>query len=223
MSQAAVAWGRPHPGGSATCPVLLLRGKENIGYLLQKKGPEPWINVYTGSAREQRILGYLKTWSTQVNRPGLSLWHKGLAWLRSALCQLIMPVGPDCRKEPLLKLAPSCTRITIQHPKNLICSYGCWARQFQHPLGFLISPESACFVSERGCFFDRLICHGKGIESMSLWQHRRGHRPNKDQLSKHWPGQKPLGQTFTFREDKRKFKRKPWLDFWWLERIYHIV
>lgn len=98
------------------------------------------------------------------------------------------------------KLTPSCARITIQHPKNLICGYGCWARQFQHPLGFLILPERACFVSERGCFFYRLICHGKGIESMSLWQQRGGHRPNKDQLSKYWPGQditrNPLDKLF---------------------------
>lgn len=100
-----------------------------------------------------------------------------------------MPVGPDCRKDPLLKLTLSYTRITIQHPKNLICSYGWWAQQFPHPLRFLVLPESACFVIERGCFFYRLICHGKGNESMSLWQHRGGHRPNKDQLSKQWAGQ----------------------------------
>ena len=111
-----------------------------------------------------------------------------------------MPVRPDCRKEPLLKLTLSCTRITVQHRKNLICSYGYWALQFQHPLGFLILPERAYFVSERGCFFNRLICHGKGIESMSLWQHRGGLHPNKDRLSKHWPGQditrNPLDKLF---------------------------
>ena len=154
----------------------------------------------------QRSRGFWVTW-----RPGVHKWMGlywacgagGLAWLRPALCQLIMPVGLDCKKEPLLKLTPSYTRNTIQHPQNLICSYGCWA---QHPLGFffLILPESACFVSERGCFFYRLICHGKGIESMSLWLHRGGHRPNKDQLSKHWPGRditrKPPRTNFSFQK-----------------------
>lgn len=104
--------------------------RENISYLLQQKGPQPWINVCTGSTRKQRILGYLKAWSTQVNRPGLSLQQRGLAWLRPAICQLIMPVGPDRREEPLLKRTSFYARITIRLPKNLICSYGCWARQF---------------------------------------------------------------------------------------------
>lgn len=184
--------------------VLLLTGKENTGYLLQEERPELWINVHTGLTGEQRILGYLKTWSTQPNRPGLSLWQRRLAWLRPALCQLIMPVGPDCRKERMLELTISNARIAVRNTKTLTCSYGCWAWQFQRPLGFLILPESASFVSERGCFFYRLIYHGKGIESMSLWQHRGGHRPNKDQPSKHWPGQgitrNPFGQTFSFQE-----------------------
>lgn len=113
----------------STLPVWLLRKKEkkreNISYLLQQKGPQPWINVCTGSTRKQRILGYLKAWSTPVNRPGLSLQQRGLAWLRPAICQLIMPVGPDRREEPLLKRASFHARITLRLPKNLICSYGC--------------------------------------------------------------------------------------------------
>lgn len=183
---------------------LSLEERRTLVICFRKKGPEPWINVYTGSTREQRILGYLKTGSTQVNRPGLSLWHRGLAWLRPALCELIMPAGRDCRKEPLLKSATYNKRITIQHPKNLICSYGCWAWQSQQSLGFLISPESTCFVSGRGCFLYRLIYHGKFIEGMSLWPYRGGHRPNKDQLSKHWPGQditrNPLDKLFSLWE-----------------------
>lgn len=54
MSEGGWAQKDKHP-----CPVLPLRWEENIGYLLQEKGPEPWINAYTGSTREQRILGYL--------------------------------------------------------------------------------------------------------------------------------------------------------------------
>lgn len=112
----------------------------------------------------------------------VSTHHACRAWLQK---------GAFAKAHPVLHAEHFTT------PKNLNCSYGCWA---QHPLGFLILPESARFASERGCFFYRLICHGKGIESMSLWLHRGGHRPNKDQLRKHWPGQditrKPLDKLF---------------------------
>lgn len=40
--------------------------EENTGYLLQEKQPEPWINVYTGSTTEQRIL--------VTRRPGVHRW-----------------------------------------------------------------------------------------------------------------------------------------------------
>lgn len=76
-------------------------------------------------AREkQRTLGYPKAWNTQVNVPGLCLQQWGLAWLRPAMCQLIMPAGLDRRKEPLQKRASLYERITVRLPKNLICSYG---------------------------------------------------------------------------------------------------
>lgn len=163
-------------------PVCLLEGKKNIGYLLQETGSEPRINVYTGLTRQQRILGYLQTWSARVKRLGLSLWQKGLAWLRPALCQLIMPVRPDARKEPLLKLAPLCTRIATQHPKNLIFSYGRWSEWLQLYLGFFSSfiyifiyiciyyLRARAFVGKGDAFFCRLICHGKATEGLSLWQ-----------------------------------------------------
>lgn len=51
--------------------ISTLLWEENIDYLLQRKLPEPWINVYTDSTTEQRIL---VTW-----RPGVHRWT-GLDW-----------------------------------------------------------------------------------------------------------------------------------------------
>lgn len=61
--------------------------------------------------------GFWVTWR-RVHRPGLSLWQRGLAWLRPALCQPIMSAWPDGRKKPLLKLMPSNSRITAPRKKK---------------------------------------------------------------------------------------------------------
>lgn len=140
MTRGADAWGRLGPSGTATHPVLLFREEGDTGYLLQEKDLEPWINVCIGSTRKQRILGYLKARSAQANRPGLSLWPRGLTWLRPALCQPIMSDEPDGRKDSL----PSDSRISIKTQKNLRGCYGCWTWLQQQPLGFLISAKGAC-------------------------------------------------------------------------------
>lgn len=105
-----------------------------------------------------------------------------------------------------------------QKKEKLIWCYGCWTWKLQQPLGFLILPKIACFFRECGCFLCRLICHSKGFEKheplTTRWRSsfKQGSAQQTLTRSGHHKTP-PFGQTFPFREDKSKFKRKSWLDF----------
>lgn len=96
------------------------RTKRTSVICCSRKGPQPWIIVYTDSTGKQRILGYPRAWNTQVNVPVLRFKPKGSAWLIPAMSQLITLARLDRRKDSLLQRSS-----LYGSPKNLICSYGC--------------------------------------------------------------------------------------------------
>lgn len=114
----------------------------------ERKGKH-WLSAW-GNEPEPWITWFWVTW-----RPGLQKWTdldwaSGIGMAQTSFtsthhaCRAWLQKGAFSKA---WKLASFYTRINGQRPpqKNQICSYGCWAKQCHHPLGFLILPESAHF------------------------------------------------------------------------------